>query len=101
MRSTSPVRATVFLQFEPKWNTYRDGDGDFRLLSMRPVRMTLTEPAQRVPGTALVKLTVELPPGVFYPLMPEAVVVVPAEFVPVEPVRVLVETATADGEVTA
>lgn len=73
-------QATFFVQIEPIWARHTiHGEEHPRLQGAKAIGMTLTRPKQPRGdrGTVIVQLTVELPDGVFLPLRPQAVIVVP------------------------
>lgn len=75
------VKATAFLTIEPEWR-------GVNLVGARIAKVTQTKPYGPV-GAAVVKLTVELPEGVFRPF--EADALVAAQEGDVGVVRVVVE----------
>jgi hypothetical protein len=91
-RSSKPVDATLYLQVEPEWGSAfgidRD-DGERPLRGAKAVRMTQSRPREPLGGAVLVKITVRLPASAFYPLRPEAVVVIPEGYTETTPLEVL------------
>jgi hypothetical protein len=98
MRTTGHVDATFYAQVEPEWGYRAPGDEERSLRRVRVVRVTQQRPTQPKPGTVLVKLTLRVPAAAFYPLRPEAVVVVPESLTEATPVEVVAEDPHAGGE---
>ena len=85
----SEVDATFYAQVRPTFSTWRKTPtGDHAVESAAVERVTQKRPARPVPGTVLVKLTIRLPKAAFYPLRPEAVVVVPESLAEANPIEV-------------
>lgn len=94
------VDATVYLQVAPEWNDYylrRDPDNPSALRGAKVAAMTQGKPGKQRPGTVLVKLTVRVPAAAFYPLRPEAVVVIPEDMTLSEPLEVTAGDPTQGG----
>lgn len=90
-------RATFWVQIEPEWDSYRrDSDGEPLLHGIKAKRITQNRPEVPLGGTVSMKLTVEVPEGVFKPLRPEAVIVVPEGMVVQHPIEVTVEDPSVD-----
>jgi hypothetical protein len=62
-----------------------------------PARMTTRRPDRPKGGTVTVKLTLDIPDSAFYPLSPEAVIVVPESMVLVTPIQVIAEDPQEQG----
>lgn len=80
--------ASFYVQIEPEWSRWRNGDGTCDLVGIKAVAMTQKRPASQRGGTALVKLTVRIPDAAFLPLRPEVVIVVPEDMVVTKPIEV-------------
>jgi hypothetical protein len=82
------VDATFYAQVDTRWSSYVSHlDGERLVQAARVERITQSRPARPKPGSVVVALTTRLPRAVFYPLQPQAVVVVPdsmTELIPVE-----------------
>ena len=91
------MRATFYVQVEPRWSRWQKrDDGSPALDTIKAVAMTLARPTRNRRGeSVVVKLTVEIPDAAFYPLQPEAIVVIPAELV--EPTKAIEVVASAPG----
>jgi hypothetical protein len=100
-RSTEPVDATFYVQVSPTWGHQYAGDEERPLRGASFVRASKTRPERQLPGTVLAKLTLRIPAGAFYPLRPEAVIVIPDSMVELAPVEVTAsdphEPAAAEG----
>ena len=95
------MKTTCYLQVEPTF--YRWGSGDPTLREIRVKRVTQSRPRDPIPGSVIVKLTIDIADEAFLPLKPEATVVIPVThtepvLVESEPVEVLPE---ADSQVPA
>lgn len=90
------ARCTFYVQIEPEFSAYASRDGDPQLRGIKAKRMTQSRPSDPLGGSVLVKLTVEVPDGAFMPLRPEAVVVIPENFVKDNPVHVVAEDVNAE-----
>ena len=82
------VKATGYIQVRPDWNNWSDHTSARDVRGARAVRLTQKRSATPEPGTVEVKVTLELPKAAFLPLMPEAIVVVPADLTVAHPVQV-------------
>lgn len=71
--------ATLYLQMEPTWSRYGPRDRASNLVGVRATGLTQKPSARR--GICEVKLTIRIPDGVFLPLRPEAVVVIPESMI--------------------
>jgi hypothetical protein len=89
------VDATFHVQIEPYWSRWETTNGEKLVTGAKMINATQARPGKQKPGTVMVKLTVRLPKAAFYPLRPEAVVIVPASLIEATPVEV---TAEAPGE---
>lgn len=69
--------ATVYLQVEPQWSSWKKVDGEPALDGAKVVAFTLKKPDRPRSGTVTVKLAIVIPAGAFLPLRPEAVVTIP------------------------
>lgn len=97
MRTTGHVDATFYAQVEPEWSQLSYwGEADRPLRGAKVVRTTQQRPDRPKPGTVLVKLTIRIPAGAFYPLRPEAIVVVPETLTEPHPVEVVAEDPHAE-----
>jgi hypothetical protein len=85
------ARCTFYVQIEPEWSAYAAKNGDPVLRAIKAKRMTQSRPNDPLGGSVMVKLTVEVPDGAFMPLRPEAVIVVPENFVKQNPIQVIAE----------
>lgn len=94
-RTTGHVDATLYVQVEPEWGWRPAGDEDRPVKAAKAIRMTQSRPDRPIPGTVLVKLTVRVPAAAFYPLRPEAIVVVPESMAVATPVEVVAEDPAA------
>lgn len=92
--------ATFYVQVEPEFYTWA-GTGDVlpKLSNIKAVRLSRERPRAQKPGTVLVKLTLRVPDAAFYPLRPEAIVVVPESMTSAVPLTVEVTDARESGEV--
>jgi hypothetical protein len=91
------VDAPVYLQVEPVFESYvRHGEDERRLQGARVKRMTLTRPDKPLGGSVLVKVVLRIPAGVFYPLRPEAVVVIPETLTELQTIEVVASDPHAD-----
>lgn len=77
------MKATFYVQVEPRWNRWaKRADGQPMLDKIKAVALTLSRPTRaRYGPSVVVKLTLDIPESAFYPLQPEAVIVVPADLV--------------------
>jgi hypothetical protein len=87
------ARCTFYVQIEPEWSAYASHNGDPQLRTIKAKRMTQSRPSDPLGGSVMVKMTVEVPDSAFMPLRPEAIVVVPENFVKDNPIEVIVEDA--------
>lgn len=91
------VEATFYAQVDPQWSSYvHHSDGERLVRSARVDRITQNRPGRPKAGCVLVKLTIRLPKAVFYPLQPEAIVVVPDSMTELAPVEVEAEDPHAE-----
>jgi hypothetical protein len=91
------VDAPVYLQVEPIFARYKSPvEDERRLQGARVKRMTLTRPDRPLGGSVLVKVVLRIPAGVFYPLRPEAVVVIPESLTEVNAIEVVASDPHAD-----
>lgn len=67
--------ATFYVQVEPVWGWGSDPP----VVGAKAARLTQAKPNRPMPGTVLVKLTIQVPDASFKPLSPEAVVVIPED----------------------
>lgn len=82
------VDVVAYIQVKPDWG-YRFSDEDESAVNgARAVALTQTRPRKPVPDTVMVKVTLRIPRAAFYPLVPEAVVVVPERLTEATPVTV-------------
>lgn len=92
-RTPRYVDATFYAQLAPVWGDYyqrtRNLDHPNALQGAKMVRHTVTKPQRPAPGTVLVKLTVRVPAAAFYPLRPEAVVVIPEDMTLTTPIEIV------------
>lgn len=96
-RSTGHVDATFYAQVQPEWG-YASYAGDERpIRTAKVVGITQKRPDRPKSGTVLVKLTLRIPAAAFYPLRPEAVVIVPESMTETTPVEVVADDPHADG----
>lgn len=95
-RSTGHVEATFYAQVEPEWGRTWAGEDEAPLRSAKVVRTTQQRPKRPQSGTVLLKLTVRVPAGAFYPLRPEAVVVIPESLTELGPIEVVAGDPHAD-----
>lgn len=79
--------AEFYVQLEPTWGWARAGD-DKPVRTIRAVGITQKRPVRPKSGTVVVKLAVEVPDAAFYPLRPEATVVIPSSLTQPHPVVV-------------
>ncbi|MEA1264226.1 hypothetical protein MicroSTF_14375 [Microbacterium sp. STF-2] len=98
--SNETVRATVYLQVQPEY-TWRakqrhEYDSPSAIEGAKVIGSTQNKAQKPKPGTVEVKITVELPKGVFLPLRPEAIVVIPETLT--QPHPITVEAADANEE---
>ncbi len=89
------IDATFYVQVVPEFSPYTY-DGEQRVTGAVARRITQTRPAKPVADAVLVKLTINLPKAAFLPLRPEAVVVVPADFLQSAPMYVDAEDANEE-----
>lgn len=73
--------ATVYLQVKPEFGSWKNSSGRYPIWGAKVVRSTQSRPARPVGDSVLVKLTLRIPDGAFYPLEPTAVVVIPDSMV--------------------
>ena len=98
--SAISVDATFYAQVRPTFSSWqKTPTGDSAVESATVERITQKRPVRPVPGTVLVKLTIRLPKVAFYPMRPEAVVVVPESMTEATPV--VVEALDPSGEAHA
>jgi len=90
-RTKGHVDVPVYVQVEPEWGHRFAGDEEAPLRSAKFARATKTRPDRPVPGTVLMKLTLRIPAGAFYPLRPEAIVIVPESLTDATPIEVFAE----------
>lgn len=88
------VDARFYVQIEPDLQ-YRTVGNEPRVVGAKAARITQGRSLNPIPGTVQVKLTIRLPKAVFLPLRPEAVIVVPADFVFTDPIHVEADDANA------
>lgn len=83
------IRAATYLQIKADfWMTDR-------VRSAKIVRATQKAPGDmQIPGTVLVKITVDVPESAFLPLRPEAIVVIPESLTVAEPITVEADDPT-------
>lgn len=92
MRTNGHVDAVVYVQVEPEWYRYGSAGSDERpLTGAKFARATQQRPTSPKPGAVLLKLTLRIPAAAFYPLRPEAIVVVPETLTEATPVEVTAE----------
>jgi hypothetical protein len=77
--------ATFYIQVLPEFGRFAV-NGKRPVTGIKPVTMTQKAPSRPQGGTVLVKLTLRIPDSAFYPLRPEAVIVVPEDMVEINPV---------------
>ena len=87
------ARCTAYLQIEPTFRRWVDQSGRHGVASVTAKRVSKKRPTAPLPGTMLVKITLEIPDEAFMPLEPKATIVVPLEHTEVtvhtEPLEVL------------
>lgn len=86
-RSTGRIEAPVYLQIEPEFGG-RYGDDEAPVRRAKVVGATQKRPDRPRPGVVLLKLTVSVPAAAFYPLRPEATVVIPESLTELTEIRV-------------
>lgn len=79
--------ATFFAQVEPEWG-HAWGDQEKPVRSIKVVGITQKRPAKPKSGTVVVKLAIEIPDAAFYPLRPEATIIIPETLTQPHPVVV-------------
>lgn len=85
------VRAATYLQLKA------DFWADDKVRGAKVVRATQKPPMDsQMPGTVLVKITIEVPESAFLPLRPEAVVVIPEALTLGKPIEVEAEDPRTD-----
>jgi hypothetical protein len=85
------VDATFHVQIEPDWSRWETTNGEKLVTGAKMTNATQARPSKQKPGSVLIKLTVRLPKSAFYPLRPEAVVVIPASLIETASVEVTAE----------
>jgi hypothetical protein len=96
-RTTGHVDATFYAQVEPEWGYAYAGDEDKPLRAAKVANVTQKRPTHPKPGTVLVKLTLRIPAAAFYPLRPEAIIIVPESLTEATPVEAIADDPHADG----
>lgn len=96
-RTTGHVDATFYAQVEPEWGYKPSYETEAPLRAAKVVNVTQKRPSRPKPGTVLVKLTLRVPAAAFYPLRPEAIVVVPESLTEATPLEVVAEDPHTDG----
>lgn len=89
------TETTVYLTLTPKWQRWKDRDGNPVLAGMTVENMTKTRPKQA--KGPVVKLTLRVPVAAFKPLAPTVVIDVPESALDYEP-TVTVEMPEGWGE---
>jgi hypothetical protein len=92
------VDATFYAQVDPAWSSWVDRDGERVVQAARVDRITQGRPSRPKPGCVLVKLTIQLPKAAFYPLQPQAIVIVPDSMTELTPVEVEAEDPHAQDD---
>jgi hypothetical protein len=92
------VDATFYAQVDPAWSSWTDSEGERVVQAARVDRITQGRPARPKAGCVVVALTIRLPKAVFYPLQPEAIVVVPESMTELAPVEVEAEDPHAEDD---
>lgn len=80
---------TFYVQVEPTFGRWTDRTGKHPVAALRAVAMNKNTPRSPRGGTVLVKLTLRIPDTAFYPLRPEAVIVIPEEMTLAQPLEVM------------
>lgn len=88
--STPTHAVTFYVQIDPVFT------GSGKVMQLKAIRMTQKRPVRQQGGTALVKLTVEVPDAAFMPLRPEVTIVVPEDMVATQPIEVEAGDANDD-----
>jgi hypothetical protein len=89
--SATHVDATFYVQIKPTWSYWNNPvTGEKEVDGAKVAGVTQNRPTSKG-GAVVVKLTVRVPVGVFLPLRPEAVIVIPESMIQVNPVEVLAE----------
>jgi hypothetical protein len=87
------IRAATYLQVKAD---FWMGD---RVRSAKVVRATQKAPGDaQLPGTVLVKITLDIPENAFLPLRPEAIVTIPADFAIAKAIEVVAEDPRPDDD---
>lgn len=60
-------KATFYVQLEPEWFEGTDADGRRDLYDVRPVRMTVRQPQEPLPGVVVVPVTLWVDERLFGP----------------------------------
>lgn len=81
--------AEFYVHLQPDFSNYVQ-DGRRAITGVRATRITQSRPSKPAPNTVLIRLTVRVPDAAFQPLEPQAVVVVPEEFVE-HPIEVIAQ----------
>lgn len=83
------ARTSFYVTVMPNWSAYnRTPDGEPKLSGITARRLTQKRPQGGRVGEVVIKLTVEVPDSAFYPLRPEATVIIPEALVDTLPVTV-------------
>ena len=70
------MKAVCYLQVEP---TFWGWSSEPKLRDISVQRVTQKQPRNPIPGCVVVKVTLDIGDAAFYPLTPEATVVIPVE----------------------
>lgn len=82
------VTAHFYVQLEPEWGFGTDANGNKPVYGAKVARITQNRPGKPKGGTVMVKLAINIPKAAFLPLQPEAVIVIPADMIEVNNIRV-------------
>lgn len=83
------AKTSFYVTIEPNWSAYGSGpDGGPKLAGIKAKRITQARPSGGRISEVVIKVALEIPDSAFYPLIPEATVVVPEAFAAAMPVVV-------------